>query len=311
VNVRANDPSDYIRYSPIIDRPTIVWPGGARVALWFALNVEVYEFLPPRDRYSSIYRPDIFLPDVPTYGMLDYGNRVGFWRTLSMWDRRNLPMSVSLNLAMFKHFPEITDEILARNWDIFSHGLYNTRFLYGMREQDERRWINENVSTMLEHTGKPLRGMFGPCISLTENSMDLWVEAGLTYVVDWFMDDQPFPVTAGTGLVDVPYSFDINDGLVMGDMPGRGGRWEADEFLYMCKSQFDTLYREGAQSGRVMCVALHPFVIGHPARIGALERFLEYVQSHDDVWYTTATEIATYYREHYYEQALAWQLGAP
>jgi peptidoglycan/xylan/chitin deacetylase (PgdA/CDA1 family) len=301
----------YIAYSPIIDRPRIRWPNDARVAFWIAANVEFYEFEPPPNPFTTIYGRGIPEPDVLTYSMLDYGNRVGFWRMLDLLDRYELQASVSLNVAVLDHFPEIKEQIVDRDWSIFSHGIYNTRFLYGMTPDQERAWVNECIESVRLHTGKTLRGMFGPAISMSPNSMNIWAEAGLTYVVDWFVDDQPFPILVPAGrMVDVPYSFEINDGLVMGSMPGRGGKWESDYFLEICKDQFDALYREGAEDGRVMCISLHPFVIGHVWRLRALERALDYILSHDKVWMTTAEEIADHYLEHTYDAALRWEVGA-
>jgi allantoinase len=309
--LRPVEELDYIAYSPIVDRPRITWPGGARVALWLAPNIEFYEFQPPPNPYTTIYGRGIPEPDVLTYSMLDYGNRVGFWRLLELFDRHRLPASVSLNMAVLDHFPEIRHELLSRDWSIFSHGIYNTRFLYGLTDDEERAWVQENVETLRRHTGKRLRGMFGPAISLGPNSMVHWAEAGLDYVVDWFMDDQPFPIRlpGGHRMVNVPYTFEINDGLVMGSMPGRGGKWEADYFEQICKDQFDTLYREGAEDGRVMCISLHPFVIGHTWRLAAFERALDYILGHDGVWLTTAEAIADHYLEHTYDAALAWRIG--
>jgi allantoinase len=299
----------YIRYMPMTSRPPIAWPGGARVAFWLALNVEVYEFQPPPNRYSSIYARGVPVPDVLTHSMLDYGNRIGFWRLMDLFDELGIPISVSLSMSAFEEVPEITDAIRSRDWSIFSHGIYNTRFLYGMSADESDQWIEQNVALYREYTGERLRGLFGPCISLSPHSMEAWSRAGIDYVVDWFMDDQPFPVEVQPmPLVNVPYSFDINDGLVMGSMPGRGGRWESDYFERICRDQLDTLRDEGERDGRVMCMSLHPFVSGHPARLPAIRRVLEYVKSHDDVWLTTAEAIADHYRVAHLDQALTWRL---
>lgn len=309
-SLRPVEDLGYISYSPIIDRPRIEWPNGARVAFWLAPNIEFYEFEPPQNPYSTIYGRGIQDPDVLMYSMFDYGNRIGFWRMLELFDRMPIPVSVSLNVSVLDHFPEIKAEILGRGWSIFSHGTYNTRLLYGLDKAAERAWVRDISESLVRHTGEPVKGMFGPAISMSANSMEVWAEAGVEYVVDWFLDDQPFPIrVGGHDIVNVPYSFEINDGLVMGSMPGRGGKWEADYFERICRDQFDQLYREGADGGRVMCVSIHPFVIGHAWRMRALERVLDYITGHDGVWLTTAEEIASYYRANYYDAAVAWRAG--
>jgi peptidoglycan/xylan/chitin deacetylase (PgdA/CDA1 family) len=142
--------------------------------------------------------------------------------------------------------------------------------------------------------------MLGPAISGTERTPDLMAEAGLIYHTDWMHDDQPVPIKVQSGtLISVPYSVELNDS------PTFRQHYEGDYFELMCKAQFDQLYKEGATSGRVMCIALHPFAIGQPHRVKYLDRILNYVMSHDGVWQTTADEIADYYIANYYDQAVA------
>ncbi len=107
-------------------------------------------------------------------------------------------------------------------------------------------------------------------------------------------------------LVSVPYSILLNDAFVF------RAPYDADTFVDMCKRQFDVLYAEGAQSGRVMSMALHPYVMGQPHRIKQLDELLGYIGSHEGVWHTTADDIAEFYIASYYDQALAHaaQLGA-
>jgi peptidoglycan/xylan/chitin deacetylase (PgdA/CDA1 family) len=262
--------------------------------------VEFYEYEPPFNKYRQFYTR-VPVPDVMHYSLRDYGNRVGFWRMLEVLDHYQVPVSVSLNLAVLAHFPEIRDAMMERHWEIFSHGLYNTRFLFGMSKEEERNWVQENIDMLFRYTGKQLKGMFGPAGSLTPNSMELMAECGIVYVVDWFMDDQPFPVVVNTGrLVNVTYAWEINDARVMGGA-GFGGTYEADYFSEICKRQFDRLYDEGVENGRVMCIALHPYIIGQPWRIRYLDQLIDYILSHSNVWVTTSDQLAEYYLANYYD----------
>jgi allantoinase len=297
------DGNPFIAYSAIVDRPPIRWPGDARIAVWVAPNIEHYEFAPPPNEYRRFWTRTP-APDVMGYGLRDYGNRVGFWRMLEVMDHYDIPASVSLNLAVLEIFPEISEAMLERSWSIFSHGLYNTRFLFGMSPDEERAWVGENLSLFRRHTGRQLKGMFGPALSQTPQSMEIWAEAGISYVVDWFMDDQPFPIHVKSGrLVNVTYGWETNDARSMGGS-AFGGAFEVDYFTQICKRQFDVLYDEGDTGGRVMCIALHPYLMGQPWRIGYLEDLFAYIRGHDRVWLTTAEEIAEHYLANYYEDAL-------
>ena len=293
-------PPDRVDYSPIIDRPIIKWPNGARVALWISPNVEHYEYMPDDDAARTPW-PRTPFPDVQQYSYRDYGNRVGFWRMLETLDKYNIRSCVSLNVAVLEHFPEIRDAMVERNYDYMSHGIYNTRYLYTYTEEQEREFYRDTIENLKIHTGKQLKGMLGPAISGTERTPDLMAEAGLIYHTDWMHDDQPVPIKVKSGkLISVPYSIELNDSSLL-----RDNHYEGDYFARICKAQFDQLYKEGAESGRVMCIALHPFLIGQPHRIKYLDEILSHIMSHDGVWQTTADEIADYYIENYYDDAVA------
>ena len=293
-------PPDRVDYSPIIDRPIIKWPNGARVALWISPNVEHYEYMPDDDAARTPW-PRTPFPDVQQYSYRDYGNRVGFWRMLETLDKYNIRSCVSLNVAVLEHFPEIRDAMVERNYDYMSHGIYNTRYLYTYTEEQEREFYRDTIESLKLHTGKQLKGMLGPAISGTERTPDLMAEAGLIYHTDWMHDDQPVPIKVKSGkLISVPYSIELNDSSLL-----RDNHYEGDYFARICKAQFDQLYKEGAESGQVMCIALHPFLIGQPHRIKYLDEILSHIMSHDGVWQTTADEIADYYIENYYDDAVA------
>jgi allantoinase len=141
-------------------------------------------------------------------------------------------------------------------------------------------------------TGGRPKGWLSSGLQESWHTLDYLVEAGATYVADWINDDQPYLMNiGGKRLCSIPYSGEIND------LPQilRAGR-SSDEFAGMIRRQFDTLYREGAQSGRVMAIALHPYLTGVPHRIDALDAALAYIGNHVRVWKATGAEIARHYR---------------
>lgn len=294
----ALDP-DRVDYCPIIDRPVITWPGNARVAFWVAPNVEHYEYLPEFDGVRDPW-PRCPYPDVQGYSHFDYGNRVGFWRLLEVLDRYRVRCTVSLSLAVLDRYPQIAAAMLERDWDLMSHGFVNTSYLTTFDEAREREWLRDNMATFERHTGRRLKGFFGPSSSCTSRTPDLLAELGFSYHCDWMHDDQPVPLKVRSGrLISVPYTMETNDGPVM--------RTSADGsyFARICKAQFDQLYREGEHGGRVMCLALHPCWSGQPHRIRYVDEVLDYIVSHEGVWLTTAGEIADYYYQHCYDRMLA------
>ncbi len=283
--------ADRAPYSPIVTRPKLVWPDGARLALWVVPNIEHYEYLPLPQRARNPW-PRTPHPDVLGYGIRDYGNRVGVWRMFDVLDKHDIKGTVSLNMANYVHYPEIFKASAERDWSILCHGLYNTRYHWNYSEDEERAAIAECVDLHRELTGKMLPGWFSPAVSFTLNTPDLVAEAGIKYYCDWYHDDQPLPLRTKHGpLITVPYTMDLNDSVLTLK------QHEGADFVTMIKDTFDTLYAEGAESGRVMCIALHPYIMGQPHRIAYLDEALSYILSHDGVWKATGEEIADWYLE--------------
>ncbi len=283
--------ADRAPYSAMPSRPKLVWPDGARLALWVVPNIEHYEYLPRPSKVRDPW-PRTPHPDVLGYGGKDYGNRVGVWRLFELFDKHRIRGTVSLSLANFVHFPEIFAACQARDWSIMCHGMYNTRYHWEMNEDQERAAIAECVELYGELTGKALAGWFSPAASYTLRTPDLVAEAGIKYYCDWYHDDQPLPLRVRSGrLITVPYSMDLNDSVLYQQ------QFEGAEFAQMIRDTFDVLYAEGAESGRVMCIALHPYMMGQPHRIKHLDGALEYILGHDGVWPATGEEIADWYLE--------------
>ncbi len=190
------------------------WPGGARLALWVCPNIEHYEFEPGPVRVRDPW-PRSPHPDVLGYGLKDYGNRVGLWRMFETMDRYGIRCTVSLNLANFEHYPEIFEACERRGWDYMCHGVYNTQYLWGYGEDEERAFVADCVETFRRLTGRALEGWFSPAASHTLNTPDLVAEAGVRYYCDFYHDDQPFPVRVKKGrLITIPYQMDLNDAVL-------------------------------------------------------------------------------------------------
>jgi len=290
---------DRVAYLPLNDRPVIRWPNNARVAFWVAPNIEHYEYLPPLNGVRNPW-PRTPLPDVQQYSLHEYGNRVGFWRLLEVLDAYGVRCSTTLNIGVLEHFPQIADAMLARDWTFVNHGFYNTRYITTFTEEQEREFFLRCRETFKRLTGRELKGQSGPAGSNTERTSDIVAEAGFVYQTDWKIDDQPLPIKVRNGrLVCVPYTSELNDAPLMRH------HHEADYYARICKAQFDQLYREGGESGRCMCIALHPYIMGRAHRTRYLAEVLDYILSHDKVWQATTDEIAEHYLAHTYDEAVA------
>ena len=281
--------SALIPYSPILQRPALRWPNGARVALWVVPNIEHYEYQPKFVRTRDPW-PRSPHPDVLGYATRDYGNRVGLWRLLQLTDDLQIPCTVSLSMTVIQHFPDILEAMEKRNWELMSHGIYNTRYHWNFTPDEERAAMLESRDIHKKLTGREQMGWFSPAITNTVNTFDLAAECGFSYTADLYHDDQPFPLRVKSGsLLSLPYTVELNDVL-----SHRRGE-EAEEFARQIRDYFDTVYMEGAEQGRVMCIALHPYWVGQPHRIRAVRSALEYILSHSGVWMARGSEIVDWF----------------
>jgi len=293
------DPKLY-DYWPYQNRPKIEWPNGAKIAFWVAPNIEFYELNPPENPHRKPW-PQAY-PAVGGYSIRDYGNRVGHSRQMRLLEKYGVRGSISLSTALCDHHPEIIELCAERDWEFFSHGVYNTRYTYGLSESQEREMIQDSIDTIEKHTGKKPAGYLAPALSHSEQTIDLFAEAGGSYTCDLFHDDQPTPVhvRSENKFISIPYSLEMNDTIAY-----VVNKVEPRRYGQMIKDSFDRLYLEGNESGTVMCIPTHNYQVSCPHRMRAFEEALEYITGHSDVWVTTGREIADYYIKHYYDASRA------
>ena len=282
---------------PLVDRPKLEWPKGARVALWVIPNVEHFMF----DRPSTSATPVTasLVPDVLNYSWRDYGVRVGVWRLMEVMEKYGIKGTVALNSDVCEFYPRIIEEGNKLGWEWMGHGNNNSTFINRQGEQEERELLTSVVKTIKGKTGQQPRGWLSPALTESHRTLDILAELGVEYVGNWVNDEQPYPMRVKSGsMIAMPYSIEINDIPAFLDMKQSG-----EAFKKMICDQFDVLYEDGKKTGRVMAIALHPFLIGHPHRIKHFDEALKYITSRQEVWVTTGGEINKYYRDRYMSQA--------
>ncbi len=283
----TSQPNPPFDYSPITARPPLSWPGGARVAVYIGLNVE--HFLPDLPSTSIWPGTAELQPDALNYGWRDYGARVGIWRTIESLDRHGVRPSVLLNSAVIEHHPQIIAAGRERDWTWLAHGRTNSILHNGIGVDEERHLLTEITDAIVAATGCPPRGWMGPGLTETHHTPQLLAELGYRYVLDWTNDDQPYRLTV-PGMLSVPYSVELNDLLLF----GKG--FTGPEFVQIVVDQYEQLSADAENgSGRVLALALHPFVIGQAFRHKYFDQVLAYLASRPDVWLTTSDDIAAHY----------------
>ena len=273
----AHDPFALFPFRAIADAPKITWPNGARVAVWVIPNVEHF--------HLEIGSP---APDVRNFSRRDYGNRVGLWRLMDVLTKHKIRGTVALNAEIGVYYPRIMQAMIDLDWELMGHGLTNSRIMSGLEIDAERKLILD-TRKVIEDWGRKMHGWLGPGLTETFNTPDLLKECGVEYVADWVNDDLPYRFN--NGLYSIPYSIELND-MPLFNNPSIS----IEDFKRRICDSFDVLYAEGATNGRVMGIALHPFLIGAAHRIKYLDEALQYIAGHDKVWFATGDEIIRAYK---------------
>ena len=282
---------DRFDYSPIIDRPRLSWPNGARVAVWVIPNIEHFVFDRPSTRLTNLP----VNPDVLNYSWRDYGVRVGIWRMMEVMERYGVKGTVALNSDVCARYRRIIEEGKKLGWEWMGHGNNNSTLFAGQSEAEERALIKEVVTTISKSVGEAPRGWLSPALSETMRTLDILAENGIEYVGNWVNDDQPYPMRVKKGsMIAMPYSVEINDIPALLDL-----HQSPETFGQMICDQFDVLYEDGAHTGRVMSICLHPFLVGYPHRSKYFAKALHHITSRQEVWLTTGGAIVDWYKEKY------------
>jgi peptidoglycan/xylan/chitin deacetylase (PgdA/CDA1 family) len=289
----APQEQDRYPYSAIVDRKPLRWPNGARVAVWVIPNIEHFLFDRPSTSVTAVTTS--LVPDVLNYSWRDYGVRVGIWRMMDVMGKHGVKGTVALNSDVCRHYPRIIEAGKQLGWEWMGHGSNNSTLINRQSEEEEKQLIKNVVDTIKTSTGRQPRGWLSPALSESHRTLDILAENGIQYVGNWVNDEQPYPMRVKSGsIISMPYSIELNDIPVFLD------QGQAPEtFGKMISDQFDVLYEDGAKTGRVMSICLHPFLIGHPHRSKYFDQALAHIRARQEVWITTGGEINDWYRKNY------------
>jgi peptidoglycan/xylan/chitin deacetylase (PgdA/CDA1 family) len=231
-------------------------------------------------------------PDVLNFAWRDYGNRVGVWRLLDLFDELALPASVLVNSSIYGYCPEVMAAVRARGDEVVGHGRTNSERQGILPEAEERALIAETTRVIAAAEGTLPKGWLGPWISQSRVTPDLLAEAGYGYVLDWCQDDQPiwFSTRDGGRILSVPYPQELND------IPAIVARKDsASQFADMIIDNLDEMLEQATSGPLVMGIALHPYIVGQPYRLRHLRGALRHVAARrEGLWFTTAGAIAAH-----------------
>lgn len=282
-------PTERIAFSAISERPRLTLPDGKRMAVWIIVNIE--EWNPRETMPRTVLTPPAGgapMPDIPNWAWHEYGNRVGFWRMLEVFDDFKVPGVLAINGSAISSYEPIARAARERNWEFIGHGFSQKNM---QKVENEREDIARTTAAITDYLGRPPRGWLGPGLTETWETPDILVEQGYGYVCDWVMDDQPVVLkTRTTPILNIPYTQECNDVAMMLIQ-----HHKASEYFDRASDQFDQIYHDSAQSARVMALVVHPYIMGAPHRLKYFRKIVEKIASRGDVAIMTGAQIADWY----------------
>ncbi|HEX5320865.1 MAG TPA: polysaccharide deacetylase family protein [Stellaceae bacterium] len=282
-------PTERLDYSPIFRRPKLELPGGARLAVWVIVNVEEWDINETMPR--TVLTPPAGgspMPDIPNWAWHEYGNRVGFWRMLEVFDEFRVPAVLAINGSAIARYGAIVDAAKERQWEFIGHGFSQKNM---QKVANEREDIRKTAAAICSVTGRHPRGWLGPGLTETWETPDLLAEEGYDYVCDWVLDDQPVVLkTRSKPIVNLPYTQECNDVAMMLIQ-----HHKASEYLDRTIDQFDQLYADAVSSARVMALVVHPYIMGAPHRLKYFRAALAHAARHPGVLFWTGEQVLDWY----------------
>jgi allantoinase len=299
-------PRDLVGYGEHV--PHAQWPGQARVAVQFVLNYEeggensvLHGDSGSEQFLSEMFNPASY-PDrhISMEGIYEYGSRAGVWRILREFEKRGLPLTVfGVGMAL-ERYPELTRRLVELGHEIACHG-HRWIHYQSMDEAQEREHMQLGMAAIEKLIGeRPLGWYTGRDSPRTRRLVADY--GGFEYDSDYYGDDLPFWMkvqkTDGSVVPQliVPYTLDCND--MRFALPQ--GYSHADPFFQYMKDTFDALYAEGDPDGlnapKMMSIGMHCRLLGRPGRITALQRFLDHITQHKNVWVARRIDIARHWK---------------
>ena len=283
----------YYEWSPAIKRQPLRWPNGARVAVVVIVNLEHWDWQLPAGAPNAPAGP--FRPNLAEFSQHEYGNRVGVFRILRILDKHGIKPMMAMDKVIAETNPFLVGECQKRNLEVIAHGTTARQPIDpGMTLEAERAYVRDSIAAVTKAVGKKPVGWLGPDFHETVNTPAVLAAEGIRYVCDWSNDEQPYTMKVPQGeLYSLGVDFDLDDVYIHMD-----GRRLIDEYRQIIQDTFDGLYRDGAKSGRLMVINVHPWVTGWPWRSKYLDRALAHITQYKDIWKASGTEVTDWYKAH-------------
>lgn len=280
---------DYYPWSNLFQRAPLQWPEGRKVAIAPVISLEWFPIIPSDGPFKAPGHMQTSYPDFRHYSARDYGSRIGIYRLLESFQKRNIRVAVATNAVIAERYPELLQDIIVHGHEIIAHAYdMNDTIAGGMDVAQERAIISKSLETLAAHVGQKPRGWLSIARSQSENTAALLVEQGVDYMLDWVNDELPYRFTAGSGdIINIPLNHELHDFQIM-----RSHQQGIESFCEQIVDAYDCLHSEyHSFGGRLLSLHLTPYITGLAHSAQRFDALIDDLAARDGAWFATPSEI--------------------
>ncbi|MGZ5260582.1 MAG: polysaccharide deacetylase family protein, partial [Burkholderiales bacterium] len=274
---------EYWDWSPLVKRPVLQWPNGAKLAVCLLVELGHYEWKPPEGAFDPpTHTPPHSMnpyPDYVTVTFREYGHRIGIFRMMEVFDRYHVKATVPMDAYTAEHYPGLVNECQDRAWEIIGHGITQRQAITSlMSEAEERDYIGRSIDALRKATGKAPGGWLSPEHSQSTRTPKILAEMGVRYCCDLPNDEQPYRLHTPSGeLFALPCMIEI------GDTVGHYNRkLPLQRWVQMVNETVEVMCEDASETGLLLAFRLHPWCVGQPYRIKYLEEIVSAMTRRED-----------------------------
>lgn len=282
---------DHERYpwEMLQDRPPVSWPGGATLAVWINVGLPYYPLNQSDVPFAPPFGMRTVYPDLRHYSLREYGHRVGVFRFFDALDDAGVRATFAVSARLAQRYPYLAERLAARSDEVACHGWsMNHPHHSALDAAVEEDLVARSLEVLGRATGRDIVGWLSPGKSQSHRTPDLLTAHGVRYMCDWVNDDLPYWFSTENGpIVSMPLSTELEDSNIIA-----GSLHSVSEYVDQVADALDLLHAESTDSGgRMLALSMHPWLLGQPHRIAALEEILAMLTNREGVWIATASEI--------------------
>ncbi|MEM9839263.1 MAG: polysaccharide deacetylase family protein [Pseudomonadota bacterium] len=277
-------------WDPVDRREKIALNDGTKAIATVIVPLEFFPLNPPSAPFKHPGAMQTQYPDLRHYTVRDYGNRVGVFRLLQLFENAGIQATFAMNSDVARRYPPLLESIRSAGHEIAAHGVSTAHIHHeGLPADEERSLIAQCRDVFPDATT-----WMSPARNESTRTLELLAEAGFKVCLDWEADMRPFDMTTPSGAVmAIPHYNELSDMKLLLDRSQDEASWVKQ----ITDAADDHLLRHTDEGAGAFAFTFTPYVAGQPFRIHAVEAILDALNSREGLAIAPAAQVATAFAE--------------